>query len=405
MKVLTRSDVALGGTQDNGTQQQRLGTSPWNHVFGGDGAYVAVDYRDNTRYVSYQNGNIFREDNGNFNYIMDDLDQDGDGSQDESTYFIAPFFLDEHDPNVVYYFTRESVWVSLDRGNSWNPLTGPISRPFSIATQIVDDKLQAIIGGANAAFFHVRDVYSHTAGTETNLRNSVPAQLSNAFLREMVFDAQEEGTIYAVFSSFSPNPRVYRVSDVFSGSPVWESVSSNLPPFLPVNAIQTIPSDPSALIIGTDYGVYTTVNSGESWELETNIPQAPVFQMDVTDREDVFIFTHGRGVFTARFPEVVSNKDHVLGKDISAYPNPANEIIWIDLPAFEIEITCDIVDLSGRLITQIEAQDTDQLIIPVHHLENGTYIFSIRGPSFQVAKKDFSRPVDQRDHLLKPDFG
>ncbi|MEM7040069.1 MAG: hypothetical protein AAF570_24065, partial [Bacteroidota bacterium] len=57
-------DDIIGGTQDNGTQTSRNLSDAFDHVYGGDGAYCAVNQQNpSVSFVSFQRGNIARATN------------------------------------------------------------------------------------------------------------------------------------------------------------------------------------------------------------------------------------------------------------------------------------------------------------------------------------------------------
>ncbi len=78
----------------------------------------------------------------------------------------------------------------------------------------------------------------------------------------------------------------------------WESISANIPSG-PVNVIREDPKNENILYVGTDFGVYVSLNGGISWEsLPGNLPTTYVHDFIIHPRDDMAVIaTHGRGVW------------------------------------------------------------------------------------------------------------
>jgi len=364
----------IGGTQDNGTWYLDQRTGEFDKLFGGDGAYCAVNPLDsNQAYLSYQRANVFRNDNfyrgGAFGYISDDIDYSEDG-----TWFINPFQLNPTSPNQVYLPTTERLWWSQDFGDSWEPLTDFINDPFRVTTIDRGDSTTVFVCGGQATFYRIDNVENHVAGEEISLRNSAPTVLNFSFMREMVMHP-DGNSIYAVFSSFSRNPRVWHITDIYSDDPTWTPISGDLPEFLPVNTIQVDPLNVDVMAIGTDYGLYTTRNGGDNWILEREIPQTVIFQIVLHTDNSLYIFTHGRGIFQAELNNYLAT-DNINQRDIqlSVFPNPSTEVISLNYTDDLSIKQMQIIGMDGRIHQHVNQYNTD---INVSGLNIGNYILLV----------------------------
>ena len=74
----------------------------------------------------------------------------------------------------------------------------------------------------------------------------------------------------------------------------------NLPPES-INVVGEDPTDARILYVGTDSGVYASVDRGATWmSLRANLPTVPVHDLVVHPREsDLVIATHGRSIYVA----------------------------------------------------------------------------------------------------------
>ena len=75
--------------------------------------------------------------------------------------------------------------------------------------------------------------------------------------------------------------------------------------------------NPNLLFVGTDIGVYFTINGGEDWvPLKANMPTVPVRDLVIQTREaDLVVATYGRGAFVADITVLQELKEDVLNAD------------------------------------------------------------------------------------------
>jgi hypothetical protein len=89
----------------------------------------------------------------------------------------------------------------------------------------------------------------------------------------------------------------------------WTSLVGNIP-LGPVNVIREDPTNPKILYVGTDMGVYVSLDGGASWEvLGGNLPSVYVHDLIVHPREKVVVIaTHGRGMWAIDATPVEGSK-------------------------------------------------------------------------------------------------
>jgi len=78
----------------------------------------------------------------------------------------------------------------------------------------------------------------------------------------------------------------------------WEDISRGIP-CGPVNVIREDPKNEDVLYVGTDYGVYISLDKGETWDaLCGDLPTTYVHDLVIHPRDDIAVIgTHGRGVW------------------------------------------------------------------------------------------------------------
>ena len=92
---------------------------------------------------------------------------------------------------------------------------------------------------------------------------------------------------------------------------------SNLP-FEPVNTIREDPDLENVLYIGTDMGVFISIDSGDNWQVYGGgLPHVPVHDLVIQERErEMVIATHARSVWIVDVEPVADLTDEILGSDL-----------------------------------------------------------------------------------------
>ncbi len=86
-------------------------------------------------------------------------------------------------------------------------------------------------------------------------------------------------------------PYVYKTQDYGA---TWERISNGLPPDDFTRAIREDPNRRGLLYVGTETGLYISLDDGASWQpMQGNLPVVPVYDLVVKER-DLVVATHGR---------------------------------------------------------------------------------------------------------------
>ena len=124
-----------GGTQDNNTlggpsrtlKRSGIDNSDWFITNGGDGFEAQVDPTDpNTVYAQSQYGNLWRFDKASGEKISIKPRE----GKDDAPYvwnWDAPLLISRHKPTRLY-FAADKLFKSEDRGNSWETISGDMTR-------------------------------------------------------------------------------------------------------------------------------------------------------------------------------------------------------------------------------------------------------------------------------------
>lgn len=319
-----------GGTQDNfslmgpsRTNDKRgIVNSDWFVTKGGDGFESAIDPKDpNIVYAQSQYGYLVRYDKAS----GETVDIKPMPKKDEAAYrwnWDAPLIISPHD-NKRLYFAANKLFRSDDRGNTWKSISGDLSRQIDRNTlpvmgkvwsmdAVAKNKSTTIYGnivalsespkmedllyvGTDDGLIHI----SPDAGTTWKKIESVAGVPSKTYVNMLLASQHSENTAYAVFNNHKNGdfkPYVYRSRD--KGA-TWTSISGNLPERGSVYCIAEDHVNPNLLFVGTEFGVFVTVDGGAKWtQLKAGLPTIAVRDMEIQKREnDLVLATFGRGFY------------------------------------------------------------------------------------------------------------
>ncbi len=303
-----------GGMEDNGSW---AGPSATRHFSGitnhdwfkfehSDGAYIQIDPTDNmTVYSEWQNGNIRRLDlrTGMRTEIKPRVET---GEAPLRFNFITPFLLSSHDANTLY-IGAQKVLKTTNKGDSWTAISPDLTKDKTIATisTLSESPIKhgLLFAGTEDGSVHISqddgttwiDVTTNFPGLSRDKNGSSTVCVSR--LEASHFDS---GTSYVSLDGHRQDDfraYLFRTNDYGT---TWESIKGDLPENLVVRVIREDPRNPSLLFIGTDRGVFCSIDGGTHWiALANGLPPARVDDMVIHPRDsDLVIGTHGRGLFT-----------------------------------------------------------------------------------------------------------
>jgi photosystem II stability/assembly factor-like uncharacterized protein len=310
------TNVVMGGTQDNYTLLYTGNPQGWSIVRGGDGGFCASDPTDpNVFYGEVQRGLIFRRTGSTVTNIYSGISDAGNAN---TINFIPHFILDPNNPNRMLV-AAERLWRTNNAktGNppSWTaikasirppgpePPPGPpgdhftIESPYNISTIAVAEGNSDIIWvGYNNG--EVWKTTNGTAGTPTWTRvdNNTPG-LPDRWVSRIVIDRNNHNRVYVAFMGFEPN-NLWRTTD---GGNTWQQITgtgSRTLPRVPCSALAIHRVIPGRIYVGTDIGLFTSDDDGQTWSAHTQGPgTAPIEELVWRDDNTLMAVTHGRGVY------------------------------------------------------------------------------------------------------------
>jgi len=336
-----------GGAQDNGswygpsqTHRRYLENSDWTYTIGGDGYLSTPDPNNpDIHYCESQYCGIRRYDRTTGNSIS--IKPQPTIDEEYNWNWNTPYFISSFNSKTLY-IGGNYVLKSTDMGGTWNkvspdltrgidqntlPMMGKIWPPEAVAKNMSTSKFGNIFALAESPLKQGM-IY---AGTDDGLiwiteNDGVNWTKFDKFkgVPEMTFvnyilpSQHNEGTVYACFdgrknsSDFTP----YLIKSTDKGK-TWTSIASNLPKGT-VYCIQEDHINPNILFIGTEWGVWTTIDGGKKWvQLNKGIPPIQVKDITIQKREnDLVVATFGRGFYVLdNYSSLRDISDEISKKD------------------------------------------------------------------------------------------
>lgn len=375
------SNSVLVGMQDIGTAA-RMENGTRYGAWGNDGSYCYVHNQDtSTVYVSYQNGRIMKKENlhvpplqpGYFQtqFIMGDLDSNGDRNIDEGAHFIHPFWVNRMDGEQLYFPTKKRLWRSLDGGDNWRPISENFGlKNYSMRIAGTNAENPILYVSVNDTLYITPDAKIAEIGDEFKVA-------APSWIRSMKVSPQSDSVVY-ILANESLEPKIYQSSNLFEGNVEWTLISlSDLPEGLSVNCMEVDPENENQIVVGTSKGLYTTVNRGLTWEKELCFPNVNVKSCKLRPKDGrLFFFTYGRGAWSAEFPETQSNSIFDLEREslkLVLWPNPASDKLHIGTDELNPDSKIEIYNLKGDVVLSQKGATQNPVHISVSGLSSGWY--------------------------------
>jgi len=350
-----------GGLQDNGvwmgpntyqasTRWHASGQYPYRSIYGGDGMQVAIDTRDNeTVYTGLQFGNYSRLNTrtGDRTSITPRHDL---GDRPLRWNWQTPIHLSQHNQDILYMGSNK-LHRSMDQGDNFVAISDDLTKggikgdvPFGTLATIHESPLRfgLLYTGSDDGLVHV----SKDGGASwTQINDGLP---ENMWVARIQASAFVEGRVYVVLNGYRWDdftPYAY-VSENYGET--WQAIGEDLP-LEPLNVIKEDPENEHILYVGSDHGLYVSLDRGERFMLMDNgLPAVAVHDVVIHPREkDIIVGTHGRSMYKGSVAELQQLDDDILASAIHLFSveemraNPrwgAQWSTWSDPFAPEIEV-------------------------------------------------------------------
>jgi hypothetical protein len=211
-----------------------------------------------------------------------------------------------------------------------------------------------------------------------------------------------EEQLYATYTGYRDNnylPHVFRSND--NGN-TWVDITANLPQ-VPVNDIWIAPArQDSVLFVGTDAGVYATVDAGQNWHrLGVNLPLVAVFDLELNEGElRLMAGTYARSIVSYPLEEILPelsvaiSAPTVAGRPavLSAGPSPADDVLLVQLEGSGYQrVVLEVYDMQGRCVMRRNEWPVQATTLDLSGLSTGMYVVSVVAGSKRWSSKFIKR--------------
>lgn len=321
----------MGGLQDNaswlGPSAVRadigIGNFDWQNIGTGDGFVTLADpTASRTLYAESQGGNMNRVDR----ISMERKNIRPTPARGEAPYrwnWDTPMQLSPHNPATLYVAANR-VFRSTNRGDSWTAISpdltaqidrdtlaimGVRGRDIRIASNDGVSTFGVIVSFAESAkkagvFWSGADdgtvyVSRDNGATWTNVTSRFPGLPRGSAVSRVAPSSHEDGTAYVTFDNHRADdfaPYVYVTTDYGA---TFRAITSGIPAGQAVRTITEDLKNPSVLYVGTEFGLFVSVNKGAQWmRVRANLPTVPINEITLHPRDnDMIVATHGRSVW------------------------------------------------------------------------------------------------------------
>jgi photosystem II stability/assembly factor-like uncharacterized protein len=274
----------------------------WEVAPGGEGSSHAIDPTDpNIVYSAGFYGRISRTDLRTGKQV-NIVPKAGKGEPPLRGQWVAPFIISPHNPRIIYH-GMNYLFRSMNRGDIWERISPDLT--YNDETKIGDIQYQTIFAisesplkfgliyvGTDDGRVHVTQ---NSGKNWTEITKGLPY---GKWVSRIAASAFAEGTVYMSQNGKRDDDFAAYLWKSTDYGKTWKDITNNIP-CGPVNVIREDQKNKDILYVGTDLGVYVSVNGGAQWHvLANNIPTTFVHDLVIHPRDSILVAaTHGRGMF------------------------------------------------------------------------------------------------------------
>ena len=366
--------TVCGGLQDNGSYRGSSRSKwqqgeEWNAVGGGDGMWCQIDPRDNaTVYTGSQFGAYSRSGPAGKHEVRARA-----ALKEPSLHYNwnSPLLLSPHNADVVYLGANR-LFRSMDKGETWQAISPALATtknhgnvPFGTITTVAESPRQFGLLWVGTDDGNVW--MSDSAGAHWNrVDEGLPADRWVSRVEASHFD---EHRVYVSLNGYrndDATPYLYRSDDQGRH---WTAISKGLPAEA-INVVREDPVNVDLLYVGTDRGVYVSLDRGATWSsLQANLPNVPVHDLAVHPRErELIAGTHGRSAWVVDVLPLQESTGKTQAEALKLFPveDVQAERDWRSRPSLWFDEAPYLPKLTGAIWAKaagkarITVQDSDK---------------------------------------------
>ena len=322
------NSLQFGGFGGGGFGAAQIPRSVWHPVFGSESGFATPDPVDNNIIWSTGTGSgsvggamaRFDERNHQAREVEVWPEDVSGASAGEVKYrfnWEFPVTISPHDHNKVYVGSQV-VHVTTDGGNSWQVISGDLTRQdktrMGISGGLTPDNIGVEYAGTVFAIAESpKEAGVIWAGTNdgwvqitrdggknwTNVTKNISGLPEWGTVSNIEASRYDAGTAYITADFHQMNnrdPFAYKTADY---GRTWTAITNGIPhsPLSYAHCIREDPVRKGLLYLGTENALYVSFDDGRNWQaLQSGLPHAPVYWIAVQERfHDLVLATYGRG--------------------------------------------------------------------------------------------------------------
>ncbi len=333
----------------------------------------------------------------------------------------------------AHNFTRTPIWwrlASLNVGET--PRTMTVSKDGDVLWVSTGSGVYRISGINNARSLETADVDENHPSLE--IQSSRVVSFTNRTVTSIAIDPNDNNKVAITLGNYGNSNYVFYSTNAMSATPNFVNKTGTGMPAMPVYGAVINQHNSNEVILATEYGIYSTNDisaANVQWFRDNNgMPNVPSFFIKqlINDRPssiiesvdangnpvfdtiwaesgDIFVGTHGRGMFktgTTIARNTISSNDIqnnaiAKGKDnhtMKLYPNPAVDFTNVEFElASRNDVVVSIRDLNGRLVKMMKmpnlSKGNHRIKIDTDDLKTGYYFVTLTSEGLSQTGKMF----------------
>lgn len=342
----TKSNLVIGGAQDNGVSRYKEGT--WAFVAGGDGMICAIDPTDDKiMYSELYYGDLQKSTNGGASF------EDVFVGNEEGAW-VTPYTLDYNNPETIY-IGMDNMWKSTNGGDNFTKQDIFLASGKFRNVVVSRDNSNIVYATTNT------QVFSTTNGGSDWELQSRPGSNN---ITDIIVDPNSSTNLWATNSGFTATNKVFFSAD---GGGNWVNITKNLPN-VPVYSL-VYDNVNSKIYCGNEFGVYyTNADNSSDWtEFSDGLPNVTINEMKIQETaQKLYVATYGRGIWEIDLAEPVDSPTLVL---------PSNGVKFFDLTQINFDWD-DVANADAYDFQLSDESNFSNLIVDENDVALSEYLYT-----------------------------
>jgi len=330
-----------GGLQDHDSWKGpsngwagEISLSDWVTVGGGDGMYNCVDPTDSRwLYNGREMGTMWRFDQKTGVQTQITPRRTEPGKDPLRFNWTPPIALSPHNPATVYT-GAQVVFRSFDRGAHWQEISPDLTTDedakqhgesyisYCTLTTLAESPVAPGVIWAGSDDGKVQMTKDGGATwLDRTAKLAVAGGPANFWTSRVFPSPHAAGTAFVTKTGWRLDDYRVSIHRTTDFGETWTSIAGDMPNGKPVNVIVQDRKNPDLLFVGTEWGVYVTLDGGKHWlPFRAGMPSVKVTDMTIHPREnDLVVATYGRGAYVVDITPLQELTAAVLAEDVHLF--------------------------------------------------------------------------------------